>query len=168
MQRWNLPEGWVISARPAHPALISETDYIAVQQVSAPRGPVGQAARRYLLAGLLRCGTCGRRLESSWSNGRAAYWCRHGHTTAARPDPGRLKNLYIREDQILPHLAALSILIVGQQRPGHWAGQARPFTPPARTAEMIGQLRGTGATLTYDPRDRTLRADTGEAVTVTR
>src|SRR6266516_3826810 len=89
IQRWNLPEGWVISHRPAHPALVSEAGFIAAQEVSAPRGPAGPAARRYLLGGLLRCGSCGRRLESSWSNGRPAYRCRHGHTSAARPGPAR-------------------------------------------------------------------------------
>ena len=26
VQRWNLPEGWVISKRPAHPALVSEAE----------------------------------------------------------------------------------------------------------------------------------------------
>jgi glycosyltransferase involved in cell wall biosynthesis len=31
MQRWNLPDGWVISARPAHPALISEDGFVAAQ-----------------------------------------------------------------------------------------------------------------------------------------
>ena len=28
VQRWNLPAGWVISARPAHPAIVSEADCI--------------------------------------------------------------------------------------------------------------------------------------------
>jgi site-specific DNA recombinase len=64
VQRWNLPAGWVISTRPAHPAIVSEADYIAAQEASAPRGPVGPATRRYLLAGLLACSRCGRRLES--------------------------------------------------------------------------------------------------------
>src|ERR1035437_6071376 len=67
VQRWNLPEGWVISKHPAHPALVSEADFIAAQDATAPRGPAGPAARRYLLAGLLACGRCGRRLESAWS-----------------------------------------------------------------------------------------------------
>ncbi len=35
MQRWNLPVGWVISNRPAHPALISEADFVAAQDISA-------------------------------------------------------------------------------------------------------------------------------------
>ena len=96
VQRWNLPDGWVISRHPAHPALVSEADFIAAQDAAIPRGPAGPAARRYLLAGLLACGRCGRRLESAWSNGKPAYRCRHGHTTATRPEPGRPKNTYIR------------------------------------------------------------------------
>ena len=31
VQRWNLPEGWVISKHPAHAALVSEADFIAAQ-----------------------------------------------------------------------------------------------------------------------------------------
>jgi hypothetical protein len=110
VQRWNLPDGWVISARPAHPALVSEADFIAAQDINAARGPAPKAApaapgnRRYLLPGLLACGACGRRMESAWSNGKPAYRCRHGHTSAAAPDPGRPKNAYIREDRILAHL----------------------------------------------------------------
>ena len=44
VQRWNLPDGWVISDRPAHPALVSEADFIAAQDVSAARGPAPGAA----------------------------------------------------------------------------------------------------------------------------
>jgi hypothetical protein len=55
MQRWNLPEGWVISRHPAHPALVSEADFIAAQDAAAPCGPAGPAVQRYLLAGLLVC-----------------------------------------------------------------------------------------------------------------
>src|SRR6202023_4266406 len=43
VQRWNLPGGWVISARPAHPALVSEADFVAAQDVNAARGPAPQA-----------------------------------------------------------------------------------------------------------------------------
>ena len=90
VQRWNLPDGWLISARPAHPALVSETGFIAAQSVNAARGPApggGPLLRRYLLAGLLACGLCGRRMESAWSNGKPAYRCRHGRTSAMAPDP---------------------------------------------------------------------------------
>jgi site-specific DNA recombinase len=165
VQRWNLPEGWVISKHPAHPALVSEADFIAAQEASAPRGPVGPAARRYLLAGLLACGRCGRRLESAWSNGKPAYRCRHGYTSATGPEPGRPKNTYIREDQILPHLAAMAILLADD-------GQALDsgtiqITAAAETADLIDRLRASGALLTFDPDTRTIRADGSDSAAVT-
>jgi hypothetical protein len=46
VQRWNLPEGWVISARPAHPAIVTEADFIAARTwppVAAPRVRRGTA-----------------------------------------------------------------------------------------------------------------------------
>jgi len=165
VQRWNLPEGWVISKHPAHAALVSEADFIAAQDATAPRGPAGPAARRYLLAGLLACGRCGRRLESAWSNGKPAYRCRHGYTSAARPDSGRPKNTYIREDHILPHLAAMAILLGG-------GDQALPdgttqVTAPGEIAGLIDQLRTAGTPLTYDPDTRTIRTSGGDSVGVT-
>ena len=135
VQRWNLPEGWVISRHPAHAALVSEADFIAAQDTAVPRGPVGPAARRYLLAGLITCGRCGRRLESAWSHGRAAYRCRYGYTSADDPDPARPKNTYLREDQILPHLAALSILLAGGGTPD--GPRHACITVPDRTADLI-------------------------------
>lgn len=102
-----LPDGWVISNRSAHPALVSEADFIAAQDINAARGPVPQdepVPRRYLLAGILACDVCGRRMESAWSNGKAAYRCRHGRTSAMTLDPARPKNTYVREDKLLPHL----------------------------------------------------------------
>jgi hypothetical protein len=162
VQRWNLPEGWVISRHPAHPALVSEADFIAAQDASAPRGPAGPATRRYLLAGLMACGRCGRRLESAWSNGKPAYRCRHGYTSAARPEPARPKNTYVREDQILPHLAAVAILLRGHD-------QALPdstmqVTAPGEAAGLIDQLRTAGITLTYDPDTRTIRTGGNDIV----
>jgi hypothetical protein len=168
VQRWNLPEGWVISRHPAHAALVSEADFIAVQDTAVPRGPAGPAVRRYLLAGLLACGRCGRRLESAWSNGKPAYRCRHGHTSATRLDSGRPKNTYLREDQILPHLAAIAILLAGPAAlPGHGNRGPAQLTGPDGTAALIGQLRTGGTVLTYDSDDRTLRACGHDAPSVT-
>ena len=168
VQRWNLPEGWVISTRPAHPAIISETDYIAAQDLSLRRGPDSPAARCYRLAGLLRCGICGRLLESCWSNGKAAYRCRHGHTSATSPGPARPKNAYIREAQILPRLAALAILLRGPLPAGRGQEQDNAHGPaPAAAAEVIAYLRASSITLTYDPHERTLRASTHDAAAIT-
>ena len=165
VQRWNMPEGWVISKHPAHPALVSEADFIAAQDTTVPRGPAGPAARRYLLAGLLACGRCGRRLESAWSNGKPAYRCRHGHASAATPEPGRPGNAYVREDQILPHLAAVAILLASGGQPG--GNGTVQVTAPAETADLIDRLRDSGAVLTYDPEIRTIRTGGSEPVAVT-
>jgi hypothetical protein len=165
VQRWNLPEGWVISARPAHPAIVSEADFIAAQDLAARRGPGSPAGHHYLLAGLLCCGTCQRILESCWSNGKPAYRCRHGHTTATRPD-SRPPNAYIREDQILPRLPALGILLGTPARSRRKPGTAHPPVP-AGAAAVISYLRAKGITLIYDPGQRTLCARSHAPVSVT-
>lgn len=127
-------------------------------------GPAGTAARRYLLAGLLSCGLCGRRLESAWSNGKPAYRCRHGYTSVGRPDPGRAKNTYVREDQVLPHLAAIAILLGRDLAPSNGAVQ---ITAPDEAAALIDQLRAADITLTYDPDTRTLHAGDSSIAAVT-
>jgi hypothetical protein len=174
VQRWNLPDGWVISRKPAHPALVSEADFIAAQDISAARGPAPGTAltaprkRRYLLAGLLICGGCGRRMESAWSNGKPAYRCRHGYTSATGPDQDRPKNAYVREDQILPHLAAIAILLAGSAGiPGRKSCGTAEVTGPVGAATLIDQLRADGTVLTYDPDGRTLRASGHDAPSVT-
>ena len=98
-----------------------------------PRGPAGPAVRRYLLAGLIACGRCGRRLESCWSNGRPAYRCRHGYSSAVGPRSGaRPRNTYVREDQVLPHLAAIAILLAGPAgKPGPGTAACAQLTGPA-------------------------------------
>jgi hypothetical protein len=177
VQRWNLPDGWVISARPAHPALVSEGEFIAAQDVKAARGPTAGSGclaapdeRRYLLAGLLVCGTCGRRMESSWSNGKAAYRCRHGHTSAAVQDPGHPKNAYIREDRALPHLPALHLLLTraeplpARRRRTRRGVDVRSALSPQYAVRF---LRENEVALVYDQTTGTLQAGTsGVAKTI--
>jgi hypothetical protein len=80
----------------------------------------------------------------------------------------RPKNTYVREDQILPHLAALAILHADHGAPDR-ARQAN-ITTSAHTADLIDQLRAAGAVLTYDPDTRTIRVgdDTAIAITAAR
>src|SRR5271165_862500 len=160
--RWNLPDGWVISNRPAHPALVSEAGFVAAQDINAARGPAPQDApvlRRYLLAGLLTCGMCGRRMESAWSNGKAAYRCRHGRTSAMAPDPARPKNTYVREDKLLPHLPALHLLLtspaVRARRRTRAGADVRDTASPG---EVIAYLREHEITLTWNPAAATVQA----------
>jgi hypothetical protein len=96
----------VVSKALTHPALVSEADFVAAQQVRAERATGDGVRRRYLLRGLLRCGHCGRRMDSHWVHGRAGYRCRHGHrSTASRPADAP-DNLYVRQDVMLRGLAA--------------------------------------------------------------
>jgi site-specific DNA recombinase len=164
VQRWNLPAGWVISTRPAHPALVSEADYIAAQEASAPRGPAGPAARRYLLAGLLCCGTCGRRLESAWSNGRPAYRCRHGYSSATRPARTGRRTYTSARTRSCPAwppwpscTPQTAIRVAGRTGRAH-------ITAPAQTADLIDRLRAAGVSLSYDPATKALRTETKDAV----
>ena len=130
------------------------------QDASTPRGPAGPATRRYLLAGLLACGRCGRRLESAWSNGKPAYRCRHGYTSATGSSPDRPANLYIREDQILPRLAALAILqSEGSHPPRDRKPASAQVTASAQAAELIDRLRAADVTLIYDPATRAARGN---------
>ena len=164
VQRWGLPDGWVISARPAHPALVSEEDFIAVQGIRAAREDADRAAVPAGRAAALR--DLRAAAESCWSNGRPAYRCRHGHSSASAPDPARPKNLYIREDRILPHLPALHIRLPGRgaccraQKAPHPPGNRRQRRPA--TQKAISYLRSRQITLTYHPATGTLQADTTE------
>ena len=59
------------------------------------------AARAYVLAGLVQCRRCGRRMDSHWVNGRAGYRCRHGYNSASVRPLGAPRSLYVREDVLL-------------------------------------------------------------------
>ena len=74
----------------------------------------------------------------------------------------------MREDQILPHLAAIAILLFGPAGESGCGNRGlAQLTGPAGTAALIHQLRAGDTVLTYDPQDRTLRADGHDAPSVT-
>ena len=74
----------------------------------------------------------------------------------------------MREDQILPHLAALAILLASPAgKPDRADRGVAQLTGPDGTAALIDQLRADGTVLTYDPDGRTLRAGGHDAPSVT-
>jgi site-specific DNA recombinase len=158
-------DGWVISACPA---LVSEANFISAQDIRTARGPVprdSRSARLYVLAALLTCGTYGRRMEPVWSNGKAAYRCRPGHTSASAPDPGRPKNAYLREDRALEHLPALHLLLTHaepsalRRRRTRRGVDVRSALIPQDTVQFF---RETQIALVYDQVTGTLQADKSE------
>jgi hypothetical protein len=99
--------GQVTSAKLAHTPLVDEATFCAVQGMRTKRRTADGTARTYLLAGLLLCVTCERRMDSHWTNQRAGYRCRHGHTSARHRPAGHPKNVYIRQDRLLASLRRL-------------------------------------------------------------
>ncbi|MBV1856701.1 zinc ribbon domain-containing protein [Catellatospora tritici] len=98
-------QGWAISDKPAHEALVTEVDFVAAQKISARTQPV-DGSHTYLLVGLLRCGACGRSMDPQSSHGNPAYRCRHGHTSAHTAGMRQARNLYLREDVIIGRILA--------------------------------------------------------------
>ncbi|MFC7266085.1 zinc ribbon domain-containing protein [Streptomyces lutosisoli] len=70
--------------------MVSETDFVAVQHLHADRPTAPD--RTYLLAGLLHCALCERRMDSHGAH-RPAYRCRHGHTSATPSAVERLRTM---------------------------------------------------------------------------
>jgi hypothetical protein len=125
VQRRRQADGWVISDQPAHPPLISEEDFVAVQAIHAAPVPADGTTRRYVLAGLVCCGICGRLMDSHWVHRRATYRCRHGYNSArSKPTSSRPKILYVREDHVLACIRLCRQLL--QQHPE--LGDADPDT----------------------------------------
>ncbi|MGW5715093.1 recombinase family protein [Amycolatopsis sp. NPDC003865] len=73
------------SDKVTHPALVDEATFLAIQGIRAARPTKYGGTRTYVLAGLVQCQFCGRRLDSHWVNGRPGYRCRHG--PHQRPQP---------------------------------------------------------------------------------
>ncbi|WP_232247823.1 recombinase family protein [Kitasatospora azatica] len=153
VMRWNTPNDWAISHKQAHPALVSEADFVAAQNVRVTREAT--PGRTYRLAGILHCGLCGRRMDSHWTHQRPGYRCRHGHNSATTPDPDRPRNAYVREDQILAHLPALVLRLTAAV--GDAAGE------PPTALDAVEYMRARGITLTYDAAAKTLTAGTERA-----
>ncbi|WP_413563047.1 zinc ribbon domain-containing protein [Catenulispora pinistramenti] len=125
-----------------------------MQGIRAPRGT--DARHAYQLAGLLVCGSCGRRMESCFTNNQPGYRCRRGHTSATARPTGSLRQAYIREDRVLEHLAALLIRF-HMSRHHDTPGSPMTELPSPTTGEAIAFLRHNATTRSRRPTTRQLR-----------
>ena len=138
---------WAVSRTLSHPALVSEADFVAVQQCRAARRCKDGATRDYVLAGLVQCRLCGRRMDSHWVNGRAGYRCRHGHHSARARPADAARNIYVREDVLLVRLARQ--LASDRHRSG---GDVEPST----VEEVVARLRAESKVIVCGRADWTL------------
>lgn len=149
----NEQHAWAISTRIAHTPLVSEQDFVTAQTIQATRNSTRRADAddggecAYLLAGRLQCAVCGRKMDSHRSHGRAAYRCRHGHTSVRSRPEGAPGNLYLREDHLLGRIAAHLTAVGIADNPG-----------PEQTARLVDEL---GLVLRCDA-DRVALLDRGK------
>ncbi|KDN22417.1 recombinase [Amycolatopsis rifamycinica] len=132
-----------LSAKVAHPALITEQDFVAAQQIRAARPASDGRPRRFALAGLIHCGVCDRRLDSHWNHGRPTYRCRHGHTSTQRAGQLRPKTLYVREDHLVDEI---HIRLRGEGNDGHTELESAR----TRSSHVAVALRDSGRFVVYD------------------
>ena len=72
--------------------------------------------------------------------------------------------MYVREDKILPRLAALAILHAGDCRRSGKERATSQITASAQAADLIDQLRAGRVSLIYDPATKSLSTDASDAV----
>jgi site-specific DNA recombinase len=129
----------VVSRMVTDPALVTEYDFVAAQQVRAERAGGDGGKRSYLLRGLLRCGHCGRRMDAHWVHQRAGYRCRHGYrSTRSRPS-GAPENIYLREDDVLRRITA-TISVGVEARAG--LGSTQEVINFLRSNDMVVEVYG--------------------------
>jgi hypothetical protein len=146
--RWNPRAEWVSSPKTAHPAIVNADDFEQAQHAHAIR----EKRRTYLLRGLLRCALCGRRMEGTWNNGRANYRCHHPRAAGS----GLPASVFVREDRLLPHLAALLIRVKIGSRPCAALGN---IDVPRDVGQQVGVCRRLGLALRYDHLAETLTVE---------
>lgn len=105
--RWNPPSEWIWSNELTHPPLVPRKLFDAAQamfdrtKVAATRQPA--PGRSYMLAGLMCCDVCGKRMQGQWNHGRAYYRCRYrdDYPVGEAEHP---KSVYVKEELVIPHL----------------------------------------------------------------
>jgi site-specific DNA recombinase len=108
--RWNPADKWIWSAEAAHPEIIHQDTFDQAQQIMLfrGRGPCQHTPHRvrrpYQLRGLLFCGYCDRRMQGEWNNQAPYYRCRYPLEYALAGKISHPRNVYVREDAIVPEL----------------------------------------------------------------
>jgi site-specific DNA recombinase len=126
---------------------VTEAEFIAAQHIHADRPTRDGRQRRYVLSGLVRCGVCGRRMDSHWVHGRAGYRCRHGHSSSRPRTTDSPKYVYVREELLVREL------IDQTDSP---SGGCAEKTRLGDIASTVSKLRQSGQTILHDGRSWSL------------
>jgi site-specific DNA recombinase len=110
--RWNEAGQWIYSEDITHPPIVSPQTFAQAQQVLACRrrtaGPRERMRTRhtYALGGLFACGLCDRKMQAHWANEMAYYRCRFPAEYALANKIHHPRNVFVRENEVLPALDA--------------------------------------------------------------
>ena len=100
--RWNDSGDWVWSGEVVHEPLVSVEDFeraqamFSIKKRETRRTP--KEGRQYVLAGLVRCSLCKRRMQGQWTHGRAYYRCRYPLDYAV-DEHEHPRSIYVRADR---------------------------------------------------------------------
>ena len=100
--RWNDTTQWVWSQEPVHEPIITLDTFQAAQAVFGQNTRVRRTpteGRSYQLAGLMRCGKCGRRMQGQWNHDKAYYRCKFTEYYPGSDD--HPKSIYVKEAAIV-------------------------------------------------------------------
>ena len=129
-QVWNTKDTWVWSEDIVNPQIIDDETFTAVQQLLAARGhgPTSHKPHHhrhpYVLRGILFCGICHRRMQGQQNHGAPYYRCRFPEEYAQANRVPHPRNVYLREDALLPAL-------------DRWLGK---YFAPHRRADTIATI----------------------------
>jgi site-specific DNA recombinase len=110
--RWNDASSWILSEDVIHPPVISEEIFRQAEARMADRRRGSTSRERirthhpYALSGRLLCGVCNRKMQSHWANELAYYRCRFPAEYALANKLSHPRNVFVRENQVLPRLDA--------------------------------------------------------------
>ncbi|MFD2357294.1 recombinase family protein [Nonomuraea ferruginea] len=174
--RWNSKHEWVWSETVVHPPIVSKGDFDAVQATLTGRGDrhTDKTRKRtpkpYQLRGLLYCGVCDRRMQGQWVNDAPYYRCRFPEEYALANRVMHPRNVYLREDRVVPRLDRWLGLAVRatQSRPdprrsdgragsGPAGGSCIRWGTPSRSPNAIGSSPSIGRPLRRAPIRRSSR-----------
>lgn len=112
--KWNEREDWVWSEAPAHTPIIPLEVFSQVEDLMASRGrnrkgvpdKAHKCKHPYQLRTRLFCGVCERRMQGQWTNGFPYYRCRYPQEYALANEIDHPRNVYLKEEYVVPELDA--------------------------------------------------------------
>ena len=147
--RWNTRDAWVRSHTPSHDAIIDEETFDTAQALLTRRGdrlggPRKQYRSRhpYVFRGTVYCAACGRKMQGQYSHGAAYYRCRFPQEYAIANVLDHPRNVYVREDAIIPPLdqwLATAFDPIGRRRTIEAMAEASDDAPDTSAARLAVQ-----------------------------